>query len=69
MVDLLLTEKAIAKAEDRTVPLELHGTVEMMLEEYARQLTSTLVEIDYMLLRVQSKQDMVALTMELIGIG
>ena len=64
MVDLLLTEKAIAKEEDRTVPLELHGTVEMMLEEYARQLTSTLVEIDYMLSRVQSKQDMVALTMD-----
>jgi magnesium transporter len=64
MVDLLLTEKAIAKAENRTVPLELHGTVEMMLEEYARQLTSTLLEIDYMLSRVQSKQDMVALTMD-----
>lgn len=64
MVDLLLTEKADAKAENRTVPLELHGTVEMMLEEYARQLTSTLLEIDYMLSRVQSKQDMVALTMD-----
>lgn len=64
MVDLLLTEKTIAKAENRTVPLELHGTVEMMLEEYARQLTSTLLEIDYMLSRVQSKQDMVALTMD-----
>jgi magnesium transporter len=64
MVDLLLTEKAIAKSEDRTLPIELHGTVEMMLEEYARQLSSTLLEVDFMLQRVQSKQDMVALSLD-----
>jgi magnesium transporter len=64
MVDLLLTEKAIAKLENRTLPIELHGTVEMMLEEYARQLSSTLLEIDFMLQRVQSKQDMVALSLD-----
>jgi magnesium transporter len=64
MVDLLLTEKAIAKSENRTLPIELHGTVEMMLEEYARQLSSTLLEIDFMLQRVQSKQDMVAITLD-----
>jgi magnesium transporter len=64
MVDLLLTEKAIAKSENRTLPIELHGTVEMMLEEYARQLSSTLLEIDFMLQRVQSKQDMVALSLD-----
>ncbi len=64
MVDLLLTEKAIAKSENRTLPIELHGNVEMMLEEYARQLSSTLLEIDFMLQRVQSKQDMVAITLD-----
>lgn len=64
MVGLLLTEKAIAKAENRTLPIELHGEVELLLEEYARQLNSTLLEIDYMLQRVQSKQDMVALSLD-----
>ena len=64
MVGLLLTEKAIAKAENRTVPMELHGKVELLLEEYARQLNSTLLEIDYLLQRVQSKQDMVALSLD-----
>mmetsp|Transcript_976 Transcript_976/g.2038 ORF Transcript_976/g.2038 Transcript_976/m.2038 type:complete len:553 (-) Transcript_976:1887-3545(-) len=64
MLDLLLTEKAIAKSENRTLPIESHESVEMLLEEYARQLNSTLLEIDYMLQRVQSKQDMVALSLD-----
>jgi len=64
MLDLLLTEKARAKAENRVLPLETHENVEMLLEEYARQLNSTLLEIDYMLQRVQSKQDMVALSLD-----
>lgn len=64
MLDLLLTEKAIAKSENRTLPLKKHEGVEMLLEEYARQLNSTLLEIDYMLQRVQSKQDMVALSLD-----
>ena len=66
MVDLLLTEKAITKSENRTLPIELHGTFEMMLEEYTQQLSSTLLEIDlFMLQRVQqSKQDMVALSLD-----
>ena len=67
MVDLLLTEKAITKSENRTLPIELHGTFEMMLEEYTQQLSSTLLEIDlFMLQRVQqSKQDMVALSLDM----
>ena len=64
LLDLLLTEKAIAKSEDRTLPIESHANVEMILEEYARQLNSTLLEIDYMLQRVQSKQDMLALQLD-----
>lgn len=64
MVGLLLTKKAIAKSENRKLPNETHEDVEMILEEYARQLNSTLLEIDYMLQRVQSKQDMVALSLD-----
>lgn len=64
MLALLLTEKARAKAEHRILPMERHEGVEMLLEEYARQLKSTLLEIDYMLQRVQSKQDMVALSLD-----
>ena len=64
MIGLLLSEKAVARSENREVPHELHENVEMLLEEYARQLNSTLLEIDYMLSRVQSKQDMVALSLD-----
>ena len=64
MLDLMLTEKALAKSENRTLPIESHENIEMILEEYARQLNSTLLEIDYMLQRVQSKQDMVALSLD-----
>ena len=64
MIDLQLTEKARAKAENRTLPHSSHESVEMLLEEYARQLNSILLEIDYMLSRVQSKQDMMALSLD-----
>lgn len=64
MLGLLLTERAIAKSESREVPVESHHKVEMLLEEYARQLKSTLSEVDYMLQRVQSKQDMVSLSLD-----
>ena len=36
MLDLLLTEKENAKAENKTLPLESHENVELLLEEYAR---------------------------------
>ena len=64
MIDLQLTAKSNAKKENRTLPLESHDNVEMVLEEYARQLNSILLEIDYMLSRVQSKQDMLALSLD-----
>ncbi|KAL7551973.1 hypothetical protein ACHAWF_015187 [Thalassiosira exigua] len=64
MLDLLLTEKALAKSENQTLELDMHEDVELVLEEYARQLNSILLEIDYMLQRVQSKQDMVALSLD-----
>eukprot|EP00580_Thalassiosira_gravida_P011548 CAMPEP_0201649052 /NCGR_PEP_ID=MMETSP0493-20130528/38696_1 /ASSEMBLY_ACC=CAM_ASM_000838 /TAXON_ID=420259 /ORGANISM="Thalassiosira gravida, Strain GMp14c1" /LENGTH=133 /DNA_ID=CAMNT_0048124837 /DNA_START=62 /DNA_END=460 /DNA_ORIENTATION=- len=64
MLDLLLTEKALAKRNGQTLPLESHERAEILLEEYARRLNSILLEIDYLLQRVQSKQDMVALSLD-----
>jgi magnesium transporter len=64
MINLLLTEKANAKANNEVLPVECHEKVELMLEEYARQLKSVLLEIGYLLQRVQSKQDMMALQLD-----
>ncbi|KAL9187658.1 hypothetical protein ACHAXT_006036 [Thalassiosira profunda] len=64
MAHLMLTERALAKAEGRELRIDVHEQVELLFEEYARQLKSTLLEIDYMLQRVQSKQDMVALSLD-----
>lgn len=64
MLGLLLTERAVCMQSKTDLPMESHEKVEMMLEEYHRQLNSTLLEIDYMLQRVQSKQDMVALALD-----
>eukprot|EP00573_Skeletonema_grethae_P000237 CAMPEP_0201686606 /NCGR_PEP_ID=MMETSP0578-20130828/987_1 /ASSEMBLY_ACC=CAM_ASM_000663 /TAXON_ID=267565 /ORGANISM="Skeletonema grethea, Strain CCMP 1804" /LENGTH=524 /DNA_ID=CAMNT_0048170677 /DNA_START=20 /DNA_END=1594 /DNA_ORIENTATION=- len=64
MISLLLTEKANAKAKNEVLPVESHEKVELLLEEYARQLKSVLLEIGYLLQRVQSKQDMMALQLD-----
>ncbi len=64
MISLLLTEKANAKAKNEVLPVESHEKVELLLEEYARQIKSVLLEIGYLLQRVQSKQDMMALQLD-----
>eukprot|EP00956_Cyclotella_meneghiniana_P045304 scaffold362521_cov73-Cyclotella_meneghiniana.AAC.5 len=64
MNNLLLTEQATAKKNNEVLDIESHASVELMLEEYGRQLNSILLEIDYLLQRVQSKQDILALSMD-----
>eukprot|EP00804_Cyclotella_cryptica_P014729 CCRYP_019946-RF/>CCRYP_019946-RF protein AED:0.39 eAED:0.39 QI:0/0.88/0.9/1/0.88/0.9/10/250/484 len=64
MNNLLLTEQSIARERNEVLPLESHASVELLLEEYGRQLNSILLEIDYLLQRVQSKQDILALSMD-----
>ncbi len=64
MISLLLTEKANAEANNEVLSIESHEEVELLLEEYARQLKSVLLEIGYLLQRVQSKQDMLALQLD-----
>mmetsp|Transcript_17919 Transcript_17919/g.37737 ORF Transcript_17919/g.37737 Transcript_17919/m.37737 type:complete len:354 (+) Transcript_17919:730-1791(+) len=64
MLDLLLTEKSAAKSKNQELHIKAHENVELLLEEYGRQLNSILLEIAYLLQRVQSKQDMVALSLD-----
>ena len=56
MMNLLLTEKAMAESQNKVLPIESHENVELLLQEYGRQLNSILLEIAYLLQRVQSKQ-------------
>ena len=64
MNNLLLTEQSIARQNNEVLDIESHASVELLLEEYGRQLNSILLEIDYLLQRVQSKQDILALSMD-----
>ena len=38
MMNLLLTEKAMAESQNKVLPIESHENVELLLEEYGRQL-------------------------------
>lgn len=64
MLNLMLTEKYEAKQRNEELPIKSHERVELLLEEYGRQLNSILLEIAYLLQRVQSKQDMVSLSLD-----
>jgi magnesium transporter len=59
MLALLITEQEIAKREGTMVEFDRHRDVELLLEEYARQLNTILSEIQYSLKRLQSKQEFV----------
>jgi len=64
LLSLLLTETAAAN--QRGVPLDIsrHVKVELLFEEYARQLDNILHEIYYLLKRIESNTQMVALSMD-----
>jgi len=63
MLRLLLTEQRQADARGETVSPERHEDVELLLEEYARQLNNILFEIHYLLQRLQSKQEFASLAL------
>uniref|UniRef100_A0A7S2Y6K2 Magnesium transporter n=1 Tax=Entomoneis paludosa TaxID=265537 RepID=A0A7S2Y6K2_9STRA len=63
MLDLLLTEQKAAADAGTQVDFQKHEQVELLLGVYARQLAVILQEIKYMLGRIQSKQEFVALAM------
>jgi hypothetical protein len=63
MLSLLLTEQAQAIATGVAVNFARHQHVELLLGGYARQISNTLYEIQYLLKRLQSKQEFVALAL------
>lgn len=63
MLDLLLTEQADAARTGKPVDFLRHEHVELLLGVYARQLSNTVMEISYLLQRLQSKQEFVALAL------
>ena len=63
MLQLMLTEQREAEARGEQVSHERHEDVELLLEEYARQLTNILFEIHYLLQRLQSKQEFASLAL------
>ena len=63
MLDLLLTEQAVAAAQGKDVDFLRHEYVELLLGVYARQLADILLEVQYLLGRLQSKQEFVSLAL------
>jgi magnesium transporter len=63
MLHLLLTEQAEARISGTPVEFERHQHVELLVGVYARQFNNLLQEIHYLLGRLQSKQEFVALAL------
>lgn len=64
MLALMITEQELAKEQGLgELDLSRHNDVELLLEEYGRQLNNILFEINYMLQRLQSKQEFVQLAL------
>jgi hypothetical protein len=63
MLKLLLTEQAQASKTGHPVEFERHQHVELLLGGYARQIGNLLQEVNYLLKRLQSKQEFVALAL------
>lgn len=63
MLALLLTEQAQAKQAGHAVAFARHEHVELLLGVYARQIGNILMEIQFYLGRVQSKQEFVSLAL------
>ncbi len=63
MLELLLTEQAEARSQGVQVAFERHEYVELMLSVYSRQIQNLQQEIQYLLKRLQSKQEFIALAL------
>jgi hypothetical protein len=63
MLSLLLTEQDVALKEGTTIDRIRHEHVELLIGVYARQISHISMEISYLLNRIQSKQELVALTL------
>ena len=63
MLALLLTEQRAADEAGGQVEFKRHEHVEVLLGVYARQISNINMEINYVLQRLQSKQEFVALAL------
>jgi len=63
MLALLLTEQAEAQRTGKQVDFSRHEYVELLIGVYARQINNILMEIQFLLKRLQSKQEFVGLAM------
>jgi magnesium transporter len=63
MMSMLLTDQAHSQLIGIDMPDDRLEDVELLLDEYARQLNNTLLEISSLLQRVQSKQEFVTLAL------
>lgn len=63
MLSLLLREQAEARATGVPVDFSRHEHVELLLGVYARQMNNIHAEVNYLLMRIQSKQEFVALAL------
>ena len=64
MLGLLLSENLEAQNRNERIQRNRHESVELLLEEYARQLSNILQETEYLLKKVQSKQELVAISLD-----
>lgn len=64
MVNLLLAEKAAAKEDGKKVDVRLHASVELLVEEYARQLQNLHQEVNFLLRKVEGNQDLVRMSLD-----
>ena len=64
MIGLLLSERYEASQNNKILEINRHESVELLLEEYARQLSNILQETLYLLKMVQSKQELVAISLD-----
>jgi magnesium transporter len=64
MLGLLLTEKMKAKERGRTIEHRRHESVELLLEEYARRLSNILQDTNFLLKKVQTKQELVSISLD-----
>ena len=64
MLALLLTEQHLAAAKGEGLHPQLHERVELLFEEYARQLNIIIGEIHFLLKKIQSKQELIAISLD-----
>ena len=64
MLGLLLTEQEAARKRVQTIDSTLHSAVEIVLEHYIRQLNRLSHQVNYLLMRIQSKVELIEVSID-----